>query len=299
LIAAGNSATSTDDFWDSFSGYATYYNRKSRVNYGYGAFRFAGTFVDFIRDELFYERDHGVYGLLSYPFSKYWRIETSMGFMKSLREDYFLDFVRNSYLVTNTLSLIKDTALYTPYGPIDGERMHLGMALTTDLSQGRTDNISLLLDVRKYFRLSTYSAYAVRLQGRYSDGKIPYRNIMGGSWTLRGYPRWSIIGSRSVLFNQELRFPLYHRMDLFLGLGRLPLPGVEGALFFDMGNAWDKGERYPGLLASVGYGLRMSLGGPLVLRLDRARRINWLHSDIAKTKFSKKYYTNFFFGFDY
>ena len=299
LVAAGNSATSTADFWESFSGYVTYYNRKNRLNYGYGAFRFAGRFIDYRRDELFYERDHGIYGLLSYPLSKYLRIETSMGFMKSYRDDYLLNIIRDSYLVTNSISLIKDTSLFIPYGPIDGERIHLGMALTTDLSEGRTDNISLLMDFRKYFRLTTYSAYAVRFQARYSGGRIPYRYIMGGSWTLRGYGRWSIIGSRSILFNQELRFPIFHRLDVLLGIGRLPLPGIEGALFFDMGNAWEKGEEYPGLLASTGIGFRMSLGGPLVLRLDRARRIVWLKESADKIRFRQKYYTNFFFGFDY
>ncbi len=297
FLAAGNTATSTDNFWDSFSGYATYFNRKSRLNYGYGAFRTAGTFVDFLRDELYYESEWGGYGMLSYPLSKFYRLETSMGLMKSLREDFFLNFTRDSWLTTNTMSLIKDTALYTQYGPIDGERWHLGVALTTDLSEGRTDNISLLMDWRKYFRLTTYSAYAVRAQARYSGGKIPYRYIMGGSWTLRGYPRWSIIGSRSLLMNHELRFPLWHRLDVWLGIGRLPLPGLEGALFFDVGNAWDKNEDYPGLLGAVGAGLRMSLGGPLVLRLDRSRRINWLEN--ANVHFRQKYYTNFFFGLDY
>ncbi|HLA39334.1 MAG TPA: DPP IV N-terminal domain-containing protein, partial [Candidatus Glassbacteria bacterium] len=300
LIAAGNSATSTDDFWDSFNGGVTYYNRKNRVNYGYGAFRFAGRFVDFIRDELFYERDHGVFGIFSYPFSTYYRIETGMSFMKSYREDFFLNFTRDSWLVTNSVSFIKDTSLYIPYGPIDGERWHLGMALTSDISKGRTDNISMLLDLRKYIRLTTFSAYAIRLQGYYSGGKIPFRNVMGGSWTLRGYQRWSIIGSRSLLFNQELRFPLFHRLDVWLGPGRLPLPGIEGAMFFDVGNAWDKGDTYPGLLASTGFGLRMSLGGALILRLDRARRINWLKDlGAGRPIISRKYYTNFFFGFDY
>lgn len=298
LIAAGNSATSTDDFWDSFSGGVTYYNRSSRVNYGYGAFRFAGRFVDFRTDEFFYERDHGMFGLLSYPLSKFYRVETSMGLLKSYREDFFLDFIRDSWLVTNSFSLIKDTSLFTQYGPIDGERWHLGMALTSDISKGRTDNISLLLDLRKYFRLSTYSAYAVRLQGRYSGGQIPYRYVMGGSWTLRGYPRWSILGSRSVLFNQELRFPMFHRFDVWFPFARVPFPGVEGALFFDMGNAWEKREGYPGLLASTGFGLRMSLGGALVLRLDRARRIDWLR-DGNPALFRNKYYTSFFFGYDY
>ena len=38
----------------------------------------------------------------------------------------------------------------------------------------------------------------------------------------------------------------------------------------------------------------------LVLRLDRARRINWLHDGAAGQRIlSRRYYTNFFFGFDY
>jgi len=97
-----------------------------------------------------------------------------------------------------------------------------------------------------------------------------------------------------------LRFPLWHRLDVWLGIGRLPLPGIEGALFFDVGNAWDKRDNYPGLLGSTGVGLRMSLGGPLILRLDRARRINWLkEGPNGKPQLGKRYYTNFFFGFDY
>ena len=300
LLAMGNSATSTEDFWESFSGYATYYNRKHRLHYGFGAFRFAGRFVDFRRDELYYQRDHGVYGIISYPLSKYMRVETSMGLIDSYRDDYFLDRVRDSYLASNSISFIKDTSLFLPYGPIDGERIQVGMALTTDLSKGRTDNVSLLLDWRKYFRLTTYSAYAVRIEGRYSGGNIPYRYIMGGSWSLRGYERWSLIGSRMVLLNQELRFPIFHRMDFRMSFGTLPLPGLQGAIFCDLGNAWDKGESYPGLLGSAGFGLRMSLGGPLVLRLDRARRFDLLRDGVAAdTDFDKKYYTNFFFGYDY
>jgi len=42
----------------------------------------------------------------------------------------------------------------------------------------------------------------------------------------------------------------------------------------------------------------MSLGGALVIRLDRARRIDWL-KDGNPSLFSRKYYTNFFFGYDY
>jgi len=95
-----NTAESSDEFLERFNVGGTYLNFTHRLNYGYGAFRFAGRFVDFIRDELFYERTHGIYGLFSYPVSKYYRIETGMSFMKSYREEYCIPavFLRGSGL---------------------------------------------------------------------------------------------------------------------------------------------------------------------------------------------------------
>jgi outer membrane protein assembly factor BamA len=70
-----------------------------------------------------------------------------------------------------------------------------------------------------------------------------------------------------------------------MGLGPL-----RGALFMDVGRAWD-GD-FPGLVGSVGAGLRLTVGGVLVLRLDGA----------ARTDFSSrpgKVHTQFFFGWSY
>jgi len=288
-----NTASSSKDFLGSFSGSATYINRKERLNYGWGAYHFKGDFFDFRRsDTPFSERQYGAFFLLGYPFSKFLRVEGSILVSRSDRSDYISNFSRKSYLVTNVFSLVKDNSLWLPTGPIDGERINLTIGITNDISRASTDNMTLQADIRKYFRTSLRSAYAVRLFGRISEGTLPERAFIGGSWTLRGYPRFSILGTRVVLINQELRFPLLNRLILRFPFGDLSSPPIQGALFFDAGNAWDKDAGYPGLLGSFGLGARFSLGGPLVLRLDLARTTDF-HSISHDTK------VDFFFGYDY
>jgi outer membrane protein assembly factor BamA len=55
---------------------------------------------------------------------------------------------------------------------------------------------------------------------------------------LRGYNYNAAIGSRYGLFNVEFRYPLF----AFLQAGPLPigLQSLAGAMFFDMGSAWNR-----------------------------------------------------------
>jgi outer membrane protein assembly factor BamA len=92
------------------------------------------------------------------------------------------------------------------------------------------------------------------------------------------------------LANAEYRFPLFDR--LVLGPGALELPGIEGAVFADAGNAWEKFEKLPRPLGSFGLGLRMSLGGYFVLRYDLARRTDFQR---VKPGWEREFYV----GFDY
>src|SRR5690606_14380105 len=128
-------------------------------------------------------------------------------------------------------------------------------------------------DYRRYFRTSLYSAYAIRAYAFYSDGAIPARAVLGGSHRLRGYPRFSLTGSRLWLVNQEWRFPILHALNLSFPFGDLRLPGVQGALFTDVGASWLENMSGPeGTWGSYGGSFRMSLGAPLVLRLDIGKR---------------------------
>ena len=87
---------------------------------------------------------------------------------------------------------------------------------------------------------------------------------------MRGYPRGYFEGTRMVLGNLEYRFPLLDRLVLGVPM-RLGLPGFEGAVFADAGQAWESFESLPPLVGSFGFGLRMNFAGYMVLRYDFAR----------------------------
>ena len=71
-----------------------------------------------------------------------------------------------------------------------------------------------------------------------------------------------LFGTRSFLLNNEIRFPLLEGVVLGFPFGNIGLPGVQGALFADVGNAWDQSEgAFPRPFGSFGVGLRSSLGG--------------------------------------
>ena len=72
----------------------------------------------------------------------------------------------------------------------------------------------------------------------------------------------------------------------------LELPGVEGAVFADAGNAWEKFESFPRPKGSMGLSLRMSLGGYMVLRYDLARRTDFKSVQSGWEK-------EFYLGFDF
>ena len=57
-------------------------------------------------------------------------------------------------------------------------------------------------------------------------------------------------------------------------IGFFDIPMVQGAVFVDAGSVWNSGWHTP-WVGSFGGGLRMGLGGIMVLRLDVARRTDW------------------------
>jgi outer membrane protein assembly factor BamA len=104
-----------------------------------------------------------------------------------------------------------------------------------------------------------------------------------------------LAGSRVVVANAELRFPIIRRFDVGSSFG---LPPVDGLIFYDAGLAWRSGQtphlgrapedndpninRYP--LTSWGAGLRVNLFNLAILRWDYARPMstgrkpNWTFS---------------------
>lgn len=284
-----NEARTRQDFLSSFNVGATYVNKTHRINFGLGAYHFYDEYFDDY-DGYVNERQIGGLTFATYPISKFQRLEASFYLRNSNKGFELFQKRRNAILATNHLSLIQDNSLWDIVGPIDGHRYNLTVGLTTDLGSGRIYNRVALGDLRKYFRLGRYSAFALRGLGFASSGLEPLRLYLGGSWSLRGYSRRAFYGRQVVLGSIELRFPLIDKLFIRFPVGQIGFQAIRGALFFDAGNAWN--DQFNHLNGSFGFGARVSLGYFVVLRFDLVRTTDF-RTIAPDTKF------DFFFGWNF
>ncbi len=266
---------------------------KERSNYGYGIFNYAGRRYD-IREsnEFFYERVYGGFFELYYPFSSFQRLEAGVSIANSDKELIGELISRKSLLVSNSLSFVHDNSIWSTTGPIDGSRFRILLGYTSDIKFSNVNYYSFIADYRKYFRLGLRSALAIRGALFINQGKEARRYFAGGSWDLRGWPRWSIRGEKLWLSSVELRFPLIDQLYInfpFFGIGFFNL---RGAAYFDAGSAWD--ADYKETLGSVGVGIRINLFNAISLRYDIGKKI-----EKNFTEFQPKLFYQFFFGWDF
>jgi hypothetical protein len=288
-----NTATVQSDFLRSFNIALQKVNLSKRVNYGYGVFNFSGNRYDITEsDEYFYERTFGATTFLSYPLSKFNRIEYSITMMNSDREIVPGIIARKSLLLSNSVAYVHDNSLWGPSGPIDGSRWLFLLGYSSDIKYSNINYYSVIADYRNYFRLSYSMAIALRMSLYYNDGKEARRYFMGGSWDLRGYPRWSIRGEKMWLSSLEFRFPLIDQILLKFPFVDLNFYGIRGATFFDVGSAWD--NEYKTTYGSMGVGFRFNLFNVIVLRYDIGKKIE---NDFSQ--FQPGLFYQFFFGWDF
>jgi Tol biopolymer transport system component len=288
-----NTAETQDDFLSSFNIAISRISMSQRTSFAYGIYRFTGRRYDLTaKEEYYYERVFGGYFALSYPLSKFNRVESEVSISNSNREIDGMLEERKALLVSNSLSFTHDNSLWGPSGPLDGSRFNLTLAYTSDVQYSNVNYFSVIADYRHYFRLGQRSAFASRFWLFYNHGKESRRFVMGGSWDLRGYDRWSIRGEKLWLTSHELRFPFVDELAIRFPFFGLSFFAIRGALFFDAGSAWDRD--YLETLGSIGGGLRLNLGGVLVLRYDIGKRI-----EDNFTRLQSGLFYQFFFGFDF
>ena len=288
-----NTAETKDEILSSFNVAVSRIHLGQRTSFAYGIYRFSGRRYDFTeRDEFFYERVFGGYFALSFPLSKFQRIETSVSLSNSDRELDLFVRSRKSLLLSNAVGFVHDNSIWTLSGPMDGRRVALTLAFTSDVQYSNVNYYTIIADYRHYFRLAERSTLAARLWLFYNDGKQSRRFVMGGSWDLRGYPRWSVRGEKLWLVSTELRFPLLDRLSLQFPFTGISFWQIRGALFADAGGAWDRA--YQETLGAVGGGVRFNFGGLLVLRYDVGKRI-----ERNMTTFQSGWFHQFFFGWDF
>jgi hemolysin activation/secretion protein len=293
---------------------AVYLNQAQRLNWGVGLFRTRGLFYTSDFNQVFEESSYGGLVELRYPLSRFSRVEAQFRLAYSDRTDFSLPsdpFTtglphRRGLVTSNYLSFVHDNSLWLETGPIDGSFSQLTAGVVNDLQNGRLDSWLLSADLRRYFRTSLHTAVAVRGFAFYAGGERPERVTIGGSWAVRGYPQYSYLaGDRALMANVEWRFPLTNYLSIGSPIGEIRFPGVQGALFSDLGRAWSEQATDRGWLGAYGLGLRMSLFGPLILRLD----MGWRYSlgNVDAYSLPVNYAVNsggngfvaLWFGFDY
>ncbi len=282
-----------------------YLNQAQRLNWGIGAFRLAGVFLEQDFSQLYREQTAGVYGSLRYPFSRFTRFEGQTRLEYSDRDDFNNPLIRGArqregVLASNFLSLVRDNALWLGTGPIDGTRWNMTAGVVSDITHGVFENWVGSADYRRYFRTSMQSAIAVRGYAYASEGTRPRAVAIGGSWLLRGYPRFSQAGTRAWLANSEWRFPITNFVAMGFPFGTVRLPEVQGAIFGDAGQAWEGRDYQHRVLGSAGVGFRTPIIPGFVFRLDVGRRfsLNGPRVDTRGEYYSRRF-VDFFFGFNY
>jgi len=286
-----NNAQTKDEILESFNIAISRISLHKRMNYAYGIFNFSGRRYDLMDvDEFYWERVFGGYFVLSYPLSVFQRIEASTQISNSDKDNYYKE--RKALMVSNSISFISDNSMWSSTGPIDGHRAFVSLSFTSDIKHSNVNYYTIMADYRHYFRLSTRSAFASRIQLYWNEGKEARRYLMGGSWDLRGYPRWSLRGQKLWLTSHELRFPLIDAIGVKFPFGGIGFGAFRGALFFDAGSVWD--SKYKDTKGSFGLGLRFNFLGAIVFRYDMGYKI----IDNFKRVDNRLFY-QFFFGWDF
>ncbi len=267
--------TTTDEFtefWDDFNAAVAYLNLSHRVHYSLSAFHL-NTFSDMrLLTTQREKRVGGAFGV-SYPLNKFERVEASL-ILRQIRisdlEAFLAGSEKQSFTGSIFGSYVRDTSLWTIGGPLTGWRYYVTAGQTVDFQDRGFDNTLLQVDVRKYFKLSTRVAFALRYITRNAWGGDEQVFYLGGPWTLRGYPYNEFFGRTVQLVNTELRFPLLDGLRIVLPFGPIEFPMFRGALFFDAGTT-DRNQFEildTKWLGALGTGIELNLGYAPVLRVN-------------------------------
>jgi outer membrane protein assembly factor BamA len=197
-------------------------------------------------------------------------------------------------LGTTTAALVYDTSVFGATSPVSGQRSRLELTPAF----GSLSFTNALADYRRYFMPARFYTVAVRTMhyGRYgadSESSALYPLFLGYPELVRGYGLGSfqqgecqagptgtcevfdrLLGSRTLVGNVELRFPLLRPFGVGSNMYG-PVP-IEVAFFSDAGVAWTAdqspsfagGSREP--VSSAGVSLRLNLFGFAVAQTDLA-----------------------------
>jgi len=303
--------------------FGAYMNSRYRTDFGVGGFYSRDyTIASTGWDSLYHDTQAGGIGMVSYPFSINSRADFNFYYSHvertSLRYDttsYIDDRTRFFNIVIPTLSWVFDNILWGITGPVNGIRSRTALTVIPPISTIDASFVSLDVDVRKYYHFAKRFVLANKIA---VGGSLPLndgpgrRYFLGGSenWLFypdndiarknyednlqnmfysdmivpfRGWHYFELAGSRYAVVNTEFRFPFIREVSVVWPLP-LTVRYINGALFADAGNVWDREDQQEhlplprDLFGGIGFGLRVNLD-IFVLRYDRAWKTDW-HSYI-------------------
>jgi Tol biopolymer transport system component len=265
-VLVASSSDEVQEFIKQLNVGVTYTNLTRRLNYTVGGFHLTRTY-DPNLDVFRFERRIGALLGLSYPLSRFRRIETSFVARTANLEESdarILGVGQNSVLFSNYTSLVHDNTMWSFVGPMDGTRYNITLGRTFDFTGSGRTLTSALLDYRKYNRLPSSSVFATRLILHGNWGGDAQYFFMGGPFDMRGFSRRSLFSRKSLLINNELRFPLVNRLLIGLPFNAIELGGFRGIVFNDA--TYQGGPFTPGWYGSYGVGVEMGLGVGFIVR---------------------------------
>jgi hypothetical protein len=199
------------------------------------------------------------------PFVRYQAVQDDFREVKNLdqiaRPEYLalgwyasLEFGRAAKVLGSTQAVSQYAASLSKGVRIAGDGALLASAsISGEYAAGATDREQVSASARYYQRRGSRTVFYLALAAdatSYSDA-TQYLSL-GGDTGLRGYPTNYQLGARRVLFTAERRFYSdWYPFRLFR---------VGGALFYDLGRAWDgpyQGPASEHWAADAGFGLRL------------------------------------------
>jgi len=144
---------------------------------------------------------------------------------------------------------------------------------------GRSEKIDHLSELMFYYKTAETHVLAMRAYSNFAWREDPgYQVILGGENGLRGYSSHELEGDKLALGNMEYRY--YTPWEVFT-------VRIGGAMFFDIGEVWQKGERieFEDLKSDIGVGLRLGMTKSSTSRVFRF--------DIAKALTENDYFISF------
>jgi len=282
-----------------------------RIPYVYGGYGISYDEINQLYIEqqyLSWQINYQIGGYLAYPFNQVQRVEMYAGYQYI---DFDTEIITQAYslydgslvyrdieklpsapsinFVYTSFALVYDSSLFGATGPILGQSYILEARPTF----GSFSMYSIMADYRRYFMpvrpfTLAFRAFHYGRYGKDSEDQRMYPLYIGYESLVRGYDYYSygsseypggegfdqsrLFGSKMLVANAELRFPLLGALGIGKGYyGAFPIDMIA---FYDWGVAWTvnnkpvlSGPKHTSI-SSAGIGLRMNVFGYMIVGVN-------------------------------